>query len=107
MMGFSSVFRSKQFPYRTLEPSMTASFSRTGVFCLLPVFALAIGSAAAQLSTTATIAGNVTDSTGALVTDATVTATDEATRITTVRQSGPDGSYVIPSLTVDPYTISV
>jgi len=61
----------------------------------------------AQLSTTATIAGNVTDSTGALVPDATVTATDEATKITTIRKTGPDGSYVIPSLTVDPYTISI
>ena len=86
---------------------MTSSFSRTGLLRLLSVFVLAIGSASAQLSTTATIAGNVTDSTGALVAEATVTATDEATKITTVRQTGPDGSYVIPSLTVDPYTISV
>ena len=61
----------------------------------------------AQLSTTATIAGNVTDSSGALVPDATVTATDEATKIATVRKTGADGSYVIPSLAVDPYTISI
>src|ERR1035437_1851656 len=61
----------------------------------------------AQLSTTATIAGEVTDSTGAVVPDATVTAIDEATRITTVRKTGPDGSYVIPSLTVDTYTVSI
>ena len=63
--------------------------------------------AGAQLSTTATIAGNVTDSTGALVPDATVTATDEATKITTERQTGPDGAYVIPSLPVDTYSISI
>jgi hypothetical protein len=62
---------------------------------------------AAQLSTTATIAGNVTDASGALVPEATVSATDEATKITTVRQTGPDGSYVIPSLSVDSYTISI
>src|ERR1017187_10502304 len=61
----------------------------------------------AQLSTTATIAGEVTDSTGAVVPDATVTAIDEATRITTVRKTGPDGSYVIPSLTIDTYTVSI
>jgi len=42
-----------------------------------------------------------------LVPDATVTATDEATKIATVRKTGADGSYVIPSLAVDPYTISI
>ena len=79
------------------------------VFAVVAAMVMVAASAPAwgQLSTTATIAGNVTDATGALVPDATVTATDEATKITTERQTGPDGSYVIPSLPVDTYSISI
>src|SRR5580704_926461 len=40
----------------------------------------------AQLSTTATITGTVTDSAGAIVPDATVTIVDEATKTATIRQ---------------------
>src|SRR3984885_4703664 len=61
----------------------------------------------AQLSTTATITGTVTDGTGAVVPDATVTITDLATKAITVRQSNNDGTFVVPGLAVSTYAVSI
>src|ERR1700721_1197980 len=61
----------------------------------------------AQLSTTATITGTVTDGTGAVVPDATVTITDLATKAITVRQSNNDGTVVVPGLAVSTYAVSI
>jgi hypothetical protein len=61
----------------------------------------------AQLSTTATITGTVTDTTGAIVPDATVTIVDQATKTTIVRQSNNDGAFVVPGLTVSTYSVSI
>lgn len=61
----------------------------------------------AQLSSTATISGTVTDSTGAVVPNATVMVTDEATNVTTTHQTNGQGGFVFPGLPVDTYKISV
>src|ERR1700749_819818 len=61
----------------------------------------------AQLSTTATITGTVTDGTGAVVPDATVTITDLATKAIIVRQSNNDGTFVVPGLGVSTYAVSI
>src|ERR1700761_7045751 len=74
---------------------------------LLLLLALGIPAAFAQLSTTATITGTVTDETGAIVTDATVTITDQATHTATVRQSNNDGTFVVPGLAVSTYSVSI
>jgi hypothetical protein len=60
----------------------------------------------AQLSTRATITGTVTDSAGAVVQGATVTITDDATKVATKTQTNNDGVYVAPGLTVDIYTVT-
>lgn len=57
--------------------------------------------------TTATIHGNVTDSTGAVVPNAKVTALNTATGISTVTNSNRSGLYTFPSLQIGPYTIDV
>jgi hypothetical protein len=60
----------------------------------------------AQLSTRATITGTVTDSTGAVLPDATVTITDNATKVAVQTHSNGDGSYVSPGLTVSTYSVT-
>ena len=61
----------------------------------------------AQLSTTATIAGTVTDASGAVVPQAAVAATNEGTGIKTTTQSNNDGSFQFPALIVGTYTVTV
>lgn len=55
---------------------------------------------------TATLSGTVTDSTGAVVTGATVTATNTATSIDRTTQSTDTGAYTIPSLPPSIYTVT-
>ena len=79
---------------------------------LLVVFAtgllLAFGSVAkAQLSTTASITGIVTDSSGGVVPAAKVDVTDQDTKVVASTQTNGDGVYVLPSLTVGTYTVKV
>ncbi len=61
----------------------------------------------AQLSTRAAITGTVTDSSGAVVPAATVTLTDEATKVATVTQTNGDGVYIVPDLVVDSYKVTI
>lgn len=60
-----------------------------------------------QLSTRATITGTVTDTTGAVVPDATVTITDDATKVETTTQTNHDGVYVVPDLNVASYSVTI
>src|SRR5665213_3023871 len=59
----------------------------------------------AQLMTTATINGSVTDSTGAVIPGATVVATDDQTHLSTQTISNQDGTFVLPGLTVGTYSV--
>lgn len=61
----------------------------------------------AQLTATGTINGNVSDATGALVPNATVTLTNEATGAHTTTTSNADGSYIFPGLEIANYGITV
>ncbi len=61
----------------------------------------------AQLSTTTQINGTVTDSTGAVVAGATVTALNTATQAKSTADSNQDGSYVINGLIPGTYTVTV
>lgn len=71
--------------------------------CLLIVFAVGI---AAQ-STLGTITGLVVDSTGAVIPNTVVVATNTATGIKAQTVSSATGNYVIPSLQVGTYEINV
>jgi Carboxypeptidase regulatory-like domain len=64
------------------------------------------GSAFAQLST-ATLFGNITDSTGAVVPNATLTLTQTDTNFVRVSKTKDDGSYREEFLPVGPYKITV
>src|ERR1035438_2364430 len=61
----------------------------------------------AQLSTLATITGIVTDPSGAVVAGASVTFTDDATKVEIKTESNGSGSYVSPGLTVSTYSVTI
>ncbi len=61
----------------------------------------------AQISTTATISGTVSDPSGAAVAGAKVTVMNENTGVTTTTQSNADGSFVASGLPVGNYKVSV
>ncbi|MGA3300032.1 MAG: carboxypeptidase-like regulatory domain-containing protein, partial [Candidatus Acidiferrales bacterium] len=53
------------------------------------------------------ILGTVTDSTGAAVSNATVTIHNVATGIDRITQTNVDGSYLVPELQIGTYTVTV
>jgi hypothetical protein len=61
----------------------------------------------AQTGGEGAIAGTVTDSTGAVVADATITATNAATNVATTRTSSSTGTYSISPLPAGVYSIKV
>ncbi len=73
----------------------------------LLVFALLITSLHAQLNTTASITGTVTDASGAVIPGAAVTAANEDTKTTFSTETNADGTFVAPSLTIGTYTVTV
>ncbi len=70
-------------------------------------FGLPDGRVAAQLNGKGTISGTVSDSTGAVVANATVTATNVDTQVDTVRKSSSGGIYVLSPLDPGTYRVSV
>jgi hypothetical protein len=61
----------------------------------------------AQIAGTANIQGTVTDSTGAVVSGAEVTLTDEATQVNRTTKSDASGIYAFPALPVGTYDVKV
>ena len=68
---------------------------------------VAAGSAQAQVGGTGSIEGTVTDPLGAVVAEATVTATNVATGVVTVRKTTEAGFFVLPLLAAGEYTVTV
>ena len=64
-------------------------------------------SALGQVGGTGSIEGTVTDPLGAVVADATVTATNVATGVVTIRKTTDAGFFVLPLLTAGEYTVTV
>jgi hypothetical protein len=61
----------------------------------------------AQLSTTATITGTVTDSSGAVIPGVTVTITNQDTNAVTSTQTNSTGIFIAPGLSIGSYTVTV
>lgn len=85
---------------------------RCGVLMQLVLLMLGLGmmlagpSARAQTGGEAGIQGSVIDSTGATVSNATVTATNDATGVSTTRQSSSAGLYTISPIVPGTYTVT-
>ncbi|MDE3104400.1 MAG: TonB-dependent receptor [Acidobacteriota bacterium] len=73
--------------------------------CLLALFLLPL-SAHAQVNT-GNLSGLVTDSSGAVVRNASITATAADTGYSRTVQTGTDGEYILPDLPIGEYTVTV
>src|SRR5580698_5602358 len=65
------------------------------------------GSANAQVAGTGTIQGTVTDSTGAVIPNATVTLENASTNTKSAIKTDASGIYVFPNIVVGTYTVRV
>ena len=75
---------------------------------LLLIYLLLAGSVAlSQLITTATINGQVSDSSGAAISQALIILTNQETGTGTKTQSNSDGSFTLPGLQIGTYTVVV
>src|SRR5215211_5100886 len=81
-------------------------YLKTAFFALAFVLAFS-GLAFAQEETAATVSGQVTESTGAVVSGATVVITSDTTRQERRVQSNEDGQFVITPLLPGTYTLTV
>src|SRR5271156_909491 len=82
---------------------------QTAITRLITISLLILGgfvTAKAQ-QTNATIVGNVTDTTGAVMAGAKVTATEASTNTVRSTVTDNDGGYTIPALPVGTYSLSV
>lgn len=74
---------------------------------ILAIAIMAPLAAVAQLAGTGAISGTVTDATGAVVGNATVTVTSDATNEATIRTTTGAGDYTVTPLTPGKYTVTV
>jgi hypothetical protein len=77
------------------------------LFGLLLAALIAVPQFARAQELTATLAGTVTDTTGAVIPGATVTVTENATKAIHTVQSDASGNYVVTTLPAGTYTVSV
>src|SRR3984885_7996828 len=91
--------------------SRASNYSGMATRLLAIVFSISILSFAvnsnAQLAGTGSIQGSITDATGALIANATVTATNVATQVKRTSVTGTNGFYSFPSLDIGTYTVEV
>ncbi len=76
------------------------------LFCCVAVLLFAT-KGSSQIGGTANIQGTVTDTTGAVITNASVTLTNESTQVTRTTKSDNAGVYVFPGIPIGPYDLVV
>ena len=89
------------------NPGKAAGLSRIGFWSLLLAALFVLPQFAHAQELTATVAGIVTDTTGAVIPTATVTVTDNATKAVHTVTSDASGNYVVTTLPAGSYTVSV
>lgn len=77
----------------------------TGIFLLLALIPHSASLAFGQATSSGTIVGTVTDSSGALIADATITVTDQATKSTRTTVSNKQGQYIVPDVPPGVYDV--
>jgi hypothetical protein len=86
---------------------MLSKRSLFGIGFLLCLFALVPSALFSQSSSTGTVAGTVTDPSGAAVADATVTLTDKATNNPRVASSNENGRFILVDVPAGSYDFTV
>jgi len=77
------------------------------IFMALTILCILFGSAARAQRLDGSLRVTVTDKTGAMVEDARVTVTNEATNVSTTATASSAGTYVFPNLLVGTYRVTV
>src|SRR5215469_12094223 len=77
------------------------------IFCLILVLLAVASLGYAQSAATATIVGQIVDAQGAVIPNATVTATNTATGIPHTAKTTSSGNYTIPNLPPGTYDVKV
>lgn len=77
-----------------------------GLLSLLAIIALCGATVSAQVSSSR-VTGLVTDKTGAVVSGAKVTLTNEGTRVTYSASTGASGNYVFDAIQIGTYTVTI
>ena len=90
-----------EFSKRSLVSGLAA------VLGILLISIIGVTQTSAQSTYTAQLTGVVTDSSGGVIPNATVTLTDEGTNISTVRATDSKGVYALTNLRPSKYTIRV
>jgi hypothetical protein len=83
-----------------------ATIARLAVLCFISAL-LFVTSATAQIAGTGNIQGTVTDSSGAVVPNASVTLTNQATQVKRTTTSNSAGSYIFPGIPIGTYRLEV
>src|SRR5580658_5078562 len=86
---------------------MLSKRSLVGIGVLLVLFAFVPSALYAQSASTGTVAGTVTDPSGAAVAAATVTLTDKATNIPRTVSTNENGRYILVDIPAGNYDVSV
>ena len=77
------------------------------IFCILCLCIALIRPLAAQVASSTTLVGTVTDSSGAVIPGASVVAVQDATKVAFKGLSSGTGDYTLPYVAVGTYTITV
>ncbi len=98
-------FQSKKFSKFNLLDNFSLGLGNalTILFCVLLLTTVSI----AQSDTTGRISGNITDSSGGLLPDATVTINQSATGLTRTVQTNVDGNYTLNSVPIGTYRLTI
>lgn len=97
----------------TFHTGIKTRIRRSSIWALVSTFTIALCLAwlalpvAAQTAGEGSLQGTVTDSTGAVVPDATITATNAATGVTTIRAASSAGVYNLSPLLPGTYSLKV
>lgn len=81
--------------------------SRTQLLVLMAMLFVFVAAAFAQITTAGRMTGTVTDATGAVVPNVTVTAKNDQTQQTITVTTNNEGSWTMPSISNGTYTITV
>ncbi len=98
---------------RSRSSSITTRSGKTSVTSLLGAifFCFAVllftADATAQVTGAGSIQGHVTDSTGALIPNASVTLTEASTHVTLTTKTSSGGDYAFPNINVGTYSVTV
>src|SRR5215217_7954070 len=86
---------------------MKRNFELRAILLSLALIVAFSGAAFGQEEITAAISGQVTDSTGALVQNASVSVVNDETKAERKTTTGEDGSYTLTNLTPGTYTLTI